>query len=229
MKRISNLCAKLVLTGLLAVAFSSAANADTVSWTEWTSAGAGVVDGTMSVGMTSIGVTYSGPYDFAQLNGAGTNYWTNPTIYTGGPVSNPPPNPDIIALGTGGLKTITFSQAVENPIIALVSWNGNDVDFGTPITILNFGAGYWGSGTPVLHGDGNGFFGSGEVHGIIELIGTFNSISFTDTSEGWHGFTVGVTGAAGTVPEPSSLALLGLGGMGLAFGAYRRRRIASAA
>ena len=31
------------------------------------------------------------------------------------------------------------------------------------------------------------------------------------------------------VPEPSSLALLGLGGLGLAFGAYRRRRSQAAA
>ena len=31
-------------------------------------------------------------------------------------------------------------------------------------------------------------------------------------------------GQGGSVPEPSSFALLGLGGIGLALGAYRRRR-----
>jgi hypothetical protein len=41
-----------------------------------------------------------------------------------------------------------------------------------------------------------------------------------------YGISEVLTVAANTVPEPSSFALLGLGGIGLAFGAYRRRRAA---
>lgn len=47
----------------------------------------------------------------------------------------------------------------------------------------------------------------------VRLLPHGRYLIFTDTSENWHGFTVGVAGLAGgpTVPEPASLALLGLG------------------
>jgi hypothetical protein len=171
-----------------------------------------------------VGVTFSGAYSFAQVSG-GTNYWAPDTPYLSSTVSNAPPAADIIALNTGGTATVTFSQAVTNPLIALVSWNGNTVDFGVPITFLSYGAGYWGNGTPVMNAAGTGFFGNGEVHGVVELPGTYTSISFTHTSENWHGFTVGVTGLGdGTppIPEPSTYALLGVGLLGLALRARRR-------
>jgi hypothetical protein len=56
------------------------------------------------------------------------------------------------------------------------------------------------------------FLGSGEVHGVVRLPGTFNSISFTHTSENWHGFTVGVLalGEPNGAREHGSIPLLGL-------------------
>ncbi len=205
------------LVPVLAMLPASAAIAAPVGWTDWTSAGPSTVSGTMTFGSNTVGVTYSGPYHFAQISG-GTNYWSPSAPYISATVPNAPPASDIIALNTGGFKTITFSQAVKDPLLAFVSFNTVTIDFGVPIDILSFGTGFFGSGTPILNGGGTGFFGSGEAHGVIRLPGTYTSITFTDTSELWHGITVGAV----SVPEPSTGILLGIGLAGLL--AYRRKR-----
>lgn len=207
---------KRVIFVILFLVSVSAAQADIVSWTNWTSetASAPGVLGTLNVGSSTVGVSFSGAYSFAQINGGGTNYWVPSTPYISYTVSNAPATPDIIALNDGGTKTITFSQPVHDPLLALVSWNGNIVDFGVPIKILSYGGGYWGNGTPFLNATGTGFYGDGDVNGVIELPGTYSSISFTDVSENWHGLTVGVNPS--TVPEPFTMLLLGSGLVGLA-------------
>jgi hypothetical protein len=60
-----------------------------------------------------------------------------------------------------------------------------------------------------------------EGSGVIQLDGTFNSISFTTPqSEDWFAFTVGEA----ATPEPGSLLLLGTGM--LALGLLVRRQLA---
>lgn len=211
---------------ILALASSASAMAAPVTWTDWTSVTA-TAPGAIGVLATTTGnvnVTFSGSYSFVQT-GCGTAYWDTGT-YNG--TLNKPLSCDIVALNAGGNKTISFDTAVVDPYIALMSWNSNTVTFSDAFEVVSNGPGYWGSGTPVLNGDSTGFVGAGEVHAIIRFTGTFSSISFTDTSENWHGFTVGVAGKAAEVPEPSTLALL-MPAVGLALVAARRRRMRSAA
>lgn len=207
----------VIFTSVLAsLCFASVAGqAAPISWTDWTGSSAGQVDGTLVADGDAVSVTYTGDFSFAQTSG-GTNFWV-PDVYSSNPtIDNPPPNSDIIALSTAGTKTVTFSKAILNPILALVSWNSQSVDFGTPIEILGTGRGYWGNGTAFLNSGGTGFTSSGEVHGAIRLLGSFSSITFTDVNnESWHGFTIGVEGLGTPVPAPGALALLGLGLMGL--------------
>ena len=206
---------KLVFGSLITIFFSASAFAVTVSWTDWTSS-PDSFSASGNIGSISVGYVGTGAHSFV-TTGAGTNFWTG-TAYTNGSVSNVPPASDIIALDQGGTVTITFSSPVANPYIGLVSWNSNTVDFGVPIVIDSFGPGFWGNGTPILNGSGTGFFGSGEVHGVVQLPGIFTSITFTHTSESWHGFTV-----CAPIPEPETYAML-LAGLGLLGFVARRRK-----
>lgn len=206
-----------IVLSLIILIYSSIAVAETAYWTDWTSAPAtaSIVTGTLYNGTGTVNVTYTGAYGFAQTSG-GTNYWTYPGTSPYGSL-NGPPDSDIIALSTASTKTITFSQAVQNPLFAFTSWNGNSANFGVPISILSYAQGYWGTGTPTLAFAGMGFNGVGEETGVIELLGTYTSITFTDSAnEYWHGFTIGVASTTSSVAEPTTMLLLGLGLVGLA-------------
>lgn len=198
--------------------------AASVAWTDWTLSIAGLVEGSLDVHGIPVDVRYFGNYGVAQTSG-GTNYWDPVDPYLSSVVSNAPPASDVIFLGGAYGSTITFSRPVVDPLIALTGWNGNSAEFGRPIEILSFGAGYFGDGTPVLNDAGTGFVALGNVHGVIRVPGTFDSISFwhTDEDTGWFGITVGAVGLP--VPEPSTYAMA-LVGLGLLGTFARRHRLA---
>ena len=214
---------KLVISLLLSagVLMSQSANAATVYWTDWTQSTNNTATGVIDALGTSVVVNSSSSvdYHFVQTDGSGLNYYLPSTPYISAEIDNAPSTNDLIALNNGGTETIVFSTAVVDPLIALVSWNGNTLEFNAPIEIVSYDLGYWGSGTPILNSSGTGLYGDGDVHGVIRLKGTYNSISFTHTSELWHGYTVGITAA---VPEPETYGLM-LAGLGLLGVAARRR------
>lgn len=217
-----------LLAGAAVAAFSaSSAGAVEVQWADLTLATANNVSGSIAVGSDTISVDFGGPVFFAQTNG-GANYWVegNPKPYTGGVVENGPGTSDIIALSTGGPKTIRFGRTVSDVYLALISWNGNSGTFDQPFEVISSGCGYWGCGA-FENVTGTSFEATGELHGIIRFTGIFDEVTFTDQSENWHGIQVGIGGVFTPpptgVPEPATWALM-IGGFGLVGAAARRRQ-----
>lgn len=209
----------LLLGSALALAVPQTATA-AITWTDWQQTGANTVFGTVG----GVNVTYSGTYGFAQTNG-GTDFWNTCNNACWDSTVAPPTGSDIIALNLAGTKTITFSSAVNDVYIALMSWQGQgSVVFDRAFTQEGWvrGCGYWGCGlltntTPVS------FTSNNEAHGILKFAGPVTSLTFTEsTNEFWHGIQVGV-GPTGAVPEPSTWAMLILG-FGAVGGAMRQRR-----
>jgi hypothetical protein len=238
---------KLLLASVAAL-FAANLQAATIYWTDWTdgSATAGTAQGTITTPTSTVDVSYTNQsgYGFIQTNG-GTDYWTSYGVHTRDPATSPytssevdniPTGSDIVALRYAGSQTLTFSQAIANPLFAYVSLNGNGYAFDQDFEILSFGnlsdgndCGYWGCGTSyksvVDLGGGNfeyQLLGTGEPHGVIRFLGAFDQVSWRSLSnEYWNGFTVGVQGTAQEVfgepvPLPATWLLLVAGLMGVA-------------
>jgi hypothetical protein len=202
-----------------------------VTWVDWVSGTVGnngSASGVLSLGATTVDVSYSGQIAFLQTNG-GTNYYLPSAPYISSVVDNAPATSDIVALSTATTKTLTFSQPVDNLFFAVVSLNGNGYLFDKDFEIVSFGTGYWGGGTMTRVANADGTFevtGTGEPHGVIRFNDAVSSITWTSqTNEYWNGFTVGTYGlAAPPIPEPETYALM-LAGLGIVAFAARRRRL----
>ena len=227
---------KLKLSLLVSTLLMAAnVSAVTVNWTDWTSAhlrtNPNSAQGTMLFGANPVAVTYTGQIEFA-ITGPDTNYWTEPNPaarpYTGGEVGNAPPASDLIAMNTASNRTLTFSEAVSDLYFAYISMNGNSFTFNRDFEFISQGHGYWGNGLATKVNNDNGTFTlnavDGEPHGIIKLMGSFNSLAWTNsTDENWYGFTVGTADLpASGIPEPATYALVGAALLSAA--ALRRRR-----
>jgi hypothetical protein len=189
----------------------------TIDWTNWqTQPTSTSANGTLLVGSTPVTVSYSGEIAFTQLNGTGTDYFLPSTTFTAPPtVPNAPPS-DMIAIdGTATTHTITFSSAVVNPIMEIVSLGqpgfGTQYDFslgaGQSMSILNQGpSNNFGGCNTCLSLSGSNITGT-EGDGVIQFVGTYTSLTWTGANpEYWNGFTFGVTGLASTTtaPEPAT-------------------------
>ncbi|MDR0703002.1 MAG: PEP-CTERM sorting domain-containing protein [Azoarcus sp.] len=208
-------------------AFVSSVHAAPVAWTDWTSVNlaAGQASGTLTIDGTAVAVTLSNTSPFTGRTTVNDDspFWTYPDTYINSAVDNAPTG-DLISLNQDGTITITFDQTVRDPILALVSWNRNHVQFaeGMQIEYLSSGSGPWGTGSFANQTE-TSFDGVGDLHGTIRLLGDYDSISFTHTPENSHEFTLGVLGLAPAVPEPDAYAML-LAGLGLMGVMARRQR-----
>ena len=207
----------------LAAAWSGSALA-AVNWIDWSTVNSGTLN--TGSGTTSVTLTGSTPASLTNgdyyYNNANTGYTAASGTYGG---LNPT---DMLQVINSSSYTINFGGAsILNPYLALVSigQTGLPVTYtftgpngAAPVSVVSYGSNYWGYGSYTVNG--NQFTGR-EYNGILQLAGSFTSLTVTtNPGENWHGFNIGVSTTA--VPEPATMALMGLGLVGI--GAIRRRK-----
>ena len=203
--------ASAVILGALALALAVPAHADTITWTNWSSATGSSATGTMG----GVGVTYSG-----QIVSVVANYpsWGPSTTFSGGTIDNAPPQSGGIIQMTGGsdlAESIVFSVPVVDPVMAFWSLGQTPEPASFNFTTSSFSIQACGPANEYagqcITQVGNVVWGA-EGNGVIQFTGTFSEIDFTTPNfEDWYGFTVGAPSGVPPVPEPGTLSLLGLG------------------
>jgi len=193
-----------------------------VDWNYWMFNQAGFIQS----GNQIVNVSYSSADYHEVILGsptwAPTSTWADGTILDNGLTQNN--NVMMLFGGTQTVNTLSFSQPVVDPVIAI--WSLGSVVQGpasfvftgyNPQLVVGGPSSEYG-GSPLSL---SGVTVSGlEGNGSVQFVGTYTSISWTNPQfEDFYGFNVGILGL---VPEPSSYLLAALGAAGLWFARARR-------
>lgn len=222
---------KTIFRSAIIVAIATWAHAETFHYVDWTDAApeSGTASGFVGFGdMALVTVDFEvlnadgspGSFLFAQTDSGGS-YWNPADPYISDAVENAPPGSDILALVGGENQTyrITFSEPVEDPIMAVLSLGpgGIEYDFDRPFDIVSQGTGFWGGDDKSLTALPGDVLRGDEGHGTIAFSGTFDSLTWTvPEPETWHGVTMGIrttqelavgSGNNAVTPEPNGILL----------------------
>lgn len=240
----------LRFTAALVAALALPAVSSAQTWTSWNANCSGAATGSMG----STTVSYIGPYNaiydsalnacladldwVGGIGGPAQDYFAPSSAYT--PTPDNPSFVQIVNVVNRQVRSgaITFSEAVIDPYIAFISVGTDSFpvtySFDSPFQIVSYNAPgsdphpYWGNNSTDF-GDLSTWYTDlvgTEFSGVIQFKGSFTSLGFTvNTDENWHGFTVGAPNRVPSiVPEPSSVALLGLGLLAIGWTVRQRRR-----
>jgi hypothetical protein len=157
---------------------------------------------------------------------SGSTMWDSypPGTFTSVNVPSLPSNGDFVFAGGFGnpSQTLTFSRPVQNIVMNIWSLGGGgDVgsfQFDQPFLVLSQDSRPGNDFTVI----GNTLSGN-EASGTIEFTGEFSSFSWTVPNPEWgFGWNIGASSVS-AVPEPSTLALAVMGGLGTLL-LFRRRK-----
>lgn len=241
--------AVLALVAFLGSSLSNELSAGVVSnWVVWTGAPASYpnpgtepwwswaeeASGTLVDPVTNevINVTYTGEVtSFSEFNNPSGNALFDFEAYDGPTVASRPPAGNFIATSGYSVASqkLVFDKPVTNLMLAIASL-GDETDassylFDRTAVVASTGQGNWGNG-PMYMSTPFEVYGL-EGNGIVQFTGTFSELNWTVTrSEIYSAFNVGIsnTSAASAVPEPTSIAIFGLGALGMAYRARRKRK-----